>query len=203
LALAAIGHELPGAPDADGRVRRLLPRIKSGTAAPGHSKRHAVTINAVTTLLANRWYGVATVLLSNPDQPLAVAAHTDGPPWKRRLNVPAVAASRRLAGLPRLTHRLPTFPETLEESVIAATAELGAVRAVAPENATTPGLSRGPGMEMFRQIEAHIERHCEPYREMSPVYIEVPGLSVPTTKTGVRTSGPVLPQHLPSAMDAA
>ena len=201
--LAAIGHELPSAPDAQGRVRRLLPRIKIGTAAPGHSKRHAVTVNAVTTLLANRWYGVATVLLSNPDQPLTVIAKTDGPPWKRRLNVPAVAASRRLAGLPRLTHRVPTFPEPLEEQAIAASTELGAVRAVAPESIITPGLGRGHGMEMFRRIEAHIDQHCEQYRDMSPVYIEVPGLAVPTTKTGVRTSGPILPQHLPAAMDAA
>ncbi|MFF7656683.1 RNaseH domain-containing protein [Streptomyces sp. NPDC007983] len=201
--LAATGHELPSAPDTEGRVRRLLPRIKIGTAATGHSTRHAITVNAVTTLLADRWYKVATVLLSNPDQSLAVTAYTDGPPWKRRLNVPAVAASRRLAGLPRLIHRVPPFPEALEENLIAATAELGAVRAVAPESVITPGLGRGHGMEMFRRIEAHIEEHCEPYQESSPLYIEVPGLSVPTTNTGVRTSGPILPQHLPSAMDAA
>ncbi|MFH0246221.1 RNaseH domain-containing protein [Streptomyces sp. HK10] len=201
--LAAIGHELPSAPDAEGRVRRLLPRIKIGTAASGHSTRHAVTVTAVTTLLATRWYGVATVLLSNPDQPLAVAAHTDGPPWKRRLNVPTVAASRRLAGLPRLTRRVPPFPETLQENAIAATAELGAVRAVAPENTTTPGLGRGHGMEMFRRIEEHIDQHCERYRDKTPVYIEVPGLSVPTTRTGVRISGPILLQHLPPALDAA
>ncbi|MEU0689845.1 RNaseH domain-containing protein [Streptomyces uncialis] len=201
--LAAIGHELPSAPDAEGRVRHLLPRIKVGTAATGHSERHAVTINAVTTLLANRWYGVTTVLLTNPDQPLAVAARTDGAPWKRRLNVPAVAASRRLAGLPRLTHRVPAFPETLEESAIAAGSELGTVRAVAPESIVTPGLGRGNGMEMFRRIEAHVDKHCERYREQSPLYIEVPGLSVPTAKTGVRTSGPILPHNLPAALDAA
>ncbi|WP_371590742.1 RNaseH domain-containing protein [Streptomyces sp. NBC_00470] len=201
--LAAIGHELPSAPDSEGRLHRLLPRIKIGTAAAGHSVRHAVTVNAVTTLLANRWYGVATVLLSNPDQPLAVSAHTDGPPWNRRLNVPAVAASRRLAGLPRLTRRVPPFPDELEESAIAAGTPLGAVRAVAPESITTPGLGRGHGMEMFRRIEAHIDQHCEAYRDQTPLYIEVPGLSVPTTKTGVRTSGPILPEHLPAAMDAA
>lgn len=201
--LAAIGHELPSAPDAEGRLHRLLPRIKIGTSAAGHSARHAVTVNAVTTLLANRWYGVATVLLSNPDQPLAVSAHTDGPPWNRRLNVPAVAASRRLAGLPRLTRRVPPFPDELEESAIAAGSPLGAVRAVAPESITTPGLGRGHGMEMFRRIEAHIDQHCETYRNQTPLYIEVPGLSVPTTKTGVRTGGPLLPEHLPAAMDAA
>ncbi|MEB8342565.1 RNaseH domain-containing protein [Streptomyces endophyticus] len=201
--LAAVGHEVPSSPDGEGRQRRLLPRIKIGTAAAGHSARHAVTVNAVTTLLADRWYGVRTVLLSNPEQPLAVVARTDGPPWRRRLNVPAVAASRRLAGLPRLTHRVPPFPEALEEDLIAATAELGAVRAVAPESVTTPGLGRGHGMEMFRRIEEHIDQHCEAYRDTSPVYIEVPGLSVPTAKTGARTSGPILPQHLPAAMDAA
>ncbi|MER5359495.1 RNaseH domain-containing protein [Streptomyces sp. NPDC002785] len=201
--LAAIGHELPSAPDAEGRLHRLLPRIKIGTAAAGHSARHAVTVNAVTTLLANRRYGVATVLLSNPDQPLAVSTHTDGPPWNRRLNVPAVAASRRLAGLPRLTRRVPLFPDELEESAIAAGTALGAVRAVAPESITTPGLGRGHGMEMFRRIESHIDQHCEAYRDKTPLYIEVPGLSAPTTKTGVRTSGPILPEHLPAAMDAA
>ncbi|MGW2183770.1 RNaseH domain-containing protein [Streptomyces sp. NPDC001732] len=201
--LAAIGHELPSAPDSEGRVRRLLPRIKIGTAASGHSKRYAVTVNAVTTLLANRWYGVSTVLLTNPDQPLVVTARTDGPAWKRRLNVPAVSASRRLAGLPRLTRRVPPFPETLEEGAIAASSELGTLRAVAPESIITPGLGRGHGMEMFRRIEAHIDKHCEPYRGKTPLYIEVPGLSVPTTNTGVRTSGPILPQSLPSALDAA
>ncbi|MEU1930917.1 RNaseH domain-containing protein [Streptomyces sp. NPDC019826] len=58
-------------------------------------------------------------------------------------------------------------------------------------------------MEMFRRIEAHIDQHCETYRNQTPLYIEVPGLSVPTTKTGVRTGGPLLPEHLPAAMDAA
>ncbi|MFC9041759.1 RNaseH domain-containing protein [[Kitasatospora] papulosa] len=58
-------------------------------------------------------------------------------------------------------------------------------------------------MEMFRRIEAHIDQRCETYRNQTPLYIEVPGLSVPTTKTGVRTGGPILPEHLPAAMDAA
>ncbi|MEV6052828.1 RNaseH domain-containing protein [Streptomyces sp. NPDC052107] len=201
--LAAIGHELPSAPDTQGRIRRLLPRIKIGTAATGHSSRHAVTINAVATLLANRWYGVATVLLSNPEQPLAVAAHTDGPSWQRRLNVPAVAASRRLAGLSRLSRGVPPFPETLDEQAIAPDAELGAVRAVAPKSVVTPGLGRGHGMEMFRRIEEDIDGHCERYRSRSPLYVEVPDLSVPPAKTGIRISGPILPQDLPAAMDAA
>jgi hypothetical protein len=44
----------------------------------------------------------------------------------------------------------------------------------------------------------------QPSKEtVRPLYIEVPGLSVPTTKTGVRTGGPILPQDLPAALDAA
>jgi hypothetical protein len=64
--LAAIGHELPAEPDRKGIVRHLLPRITIGTAASGHSRRHALTVNATTTLLATSWKGVATVLLANP-----------------------------------------------------------------------------------------------------------------------------------------
>ncbi|WP_282697749.1 RNaseH domain-containing protein [Streptomyces sp. CC208A] len=201
--LAAIGHELPSVPDRQRRIRHLLPRIRVGTAATGHSARHAVTVTAVTTLLANRWYEVSTVLLTNPDQPLAVAARTDGPPWNRRLNVPAVAASRRLAALPRLSKRLPPFPESLDDSAIAADTPLGTVRAVAPKSITTPGLGRGSGMELFRLIEEHIDTHLERYKDRTPLYIEVPDLSVPTAKTGVRVSGPILPQDVPASMDAA
>ncbi|MEW2127952.1 hypothetical protein AB0891_30010 [Streptomyces sp. NPDC007259] len=119
--LAAIGHELPAQPDRKGIVRHLLPRITLGTAASGHSRRHALTVNATTTLLATSWKGVATVLLANPDQPLVVSAATDGPPWKRRLNVPAVAASRRLAALPRLSASVPPFPEHLADDALAST----------------------------------------------------------------------------------
>lgn len=53
--LAAIGHELPAEPDRKGTVRHLLPRITIGTAASGHSRRHALTVNATTTLLATSW----------------------------------------------------------------------------------------------------------------------------------------------------
>ncbi|WP_369199017.1 hypothetical protein [Streptomyces djakartensis] len=108
--LAPIGPELPAEPDRKGIVHHLLPRITIGTAASGHSRRHALTVNATITRLATSWKGVATVLLANPDQPLVVSAATDGPPWKRRLYVPAVAPSRHLAVLPRLSANAPASP---------------------------------------------------------------------------------------------
>ncbi|MFE4515207.1 RNAseH domain-containing protein [Kitasatospora sp. NPDC056783] len=200
--LAAIGHELPAEPDRKGIVRHLLPRITIGTAASGHSGRHALTVNAVTTLLATSWKGVATVLLANPDQPLVVAAATDGPPWKRRLNVPAVAASRRLAALPRLSRNVPPFPEHLAAGALA-DAGPGPVWAVAPASVRTPGLGRGHGMELFRRLEEAIDTRCEKYSHRSPVFIEVPGIKVPPTESGSRVSGPIPPERIPAALDAA
>ncbi|MFF2570962.1 RNAseH domain-containing protein [Streptomyces sp. NPDC058084] len=200
--LAAIGHELAAAPDRKNIVRHLLPRITIGTAASGHSRRHALTVNATTTLLATSWKGVATVLLANPDQPLIVAAATDGPPWKRRLNVPAVAASRRLAALPRLSANVPPFPEHLADDALANTGP-GPVWAVAPVSVRTPGLGRGHGMEFFRRIEEAIDTQCEKYSHRSPVFIEVPGIKVPPTESGARVSGPIPLERIPAALDAA
>ncbi|MEU9796686.1 hypothetical protein AB0E27_40105 [Streptomyces sparsogenes] len=200
--LAAIGHELPAEPDRKGIVRHLLPRITIGTAASGHSRRHALTVNATTTLLATSWKGVATVLLANPDQPLIVAAATDGPPWKRRLNVPAVAASRRLAALLRLSANVPPFPEHLADDALVDTAP-GPVWAVAPASVRTPGLGRGHGMEFFRRLEEAIDTRCEKYSHRSPVFIEVPGIKVPPTESGSRVSGPIPLERIPAALDAA
>ncbi|MEV7929068.1 RNAseH domain-containing protein [Kitasatospora sp. NPDC088779] len=200
--LAAIGHELPAEPDRKGVVRHLLPRITIGTAASGHSLRHALTVNATTTLLATSWRGVSTVLLANPDQPLVVAAATDGPPWARRLNVPAVAASRRLAALPRLSANVPPFPEHLADDVLADTAP-GPVWAVAPASVRTPGLGRGHGMEFFRRVEEAIDTRCEKYSRRSPAFVEVPGVKVPPTESGSRVSGPIAAERIPAALDAA
>jgi len=200
--LAAIGHELPAEPDRKGVVRHLLPRITIGTAASGHCQRHALTVNATTTLLAISWKGVSTVLLANPDQPLVVAAATDGPPWARRLNVPAVAASRRLAALPRLSANVPPFPEHLADDALAGTAP-GPVWAVAPASVRTPGLGRGHGMELFRRIEEAIDTRCEKYSHRSPVFIEVPAVKVPPTESGSRVSGPIAAEAIPAALDAA
>ena len=200
--LAAIGHELPSAPDRNGRIRHLLPRIVIGTAATGHSRRHALTVNAVTTLLATAWKGVSTVLLANPDQPLVVAARTDGPPWQRRLNVPAVAASRRLAALPRLSASIPPFPEQLADDALADTAP-GPVWAVAPVSTRTPGLGRGHGMELFRRIEELLDTECEKYSHRSPRYLEVSGVKLPPTESGSRITGPIPADRIPAALDTA
>jgi hypothetical protein len=200
--LAALGHEVPG-PVYNGRTRYILPRIMVGTAATGHSPHPALTITGHTTLLANSWYGVSTVLLANPGQPLAVAAHTDGMPWNRRLNVPAVEVSRRLAALPRLSKRLYPYPPQLDDAAIATTNKPDRIWAVAPVSAKTPGLGRGNGMELFRRIEAELEKECEDYRDRSPVYLEVPGLALPPGAADSRVDGPIHPERLPASLDAA
>ncbi|MFD3658118.1 RNaseH domain-containing protein [Streptomyces sp. NPDC058620] len=199
--LAATRNALPSEPDRAGLVRHLLPRIVIGTAASGYSRRHALTVNATTTLLATSWKGVSTVLLANPDQPLVVAATTDGPPWARRLNVPAVAASRRLAALPRLSANVPPFPEHLADDALAGTAP-GPVWAVAPASTRTPGLGRGHGMEFFRRLEELIDTRCEKYRDRTPLFLEVPGIKVPPTESS-RVAGPISVDRIPVALDTA
>ncbi|MFJ9845888.1 RNAseH domain-containing protein [Kitasatospora sp. NPDC101155] len=200
--LAALGHELTGAADAAGRVRHLLARIIIGTAATGHSGRHALTVNAAATLLATAWKGVSTVLLANPDQPIVVAAKTDGPPWQRRLNVPAVAASRRLAALPRLTTKIPPFPEHLDDTALTES-HLGPVWAVAPISTKTSGLGRGHGMDFYRRLEKLLDDKGETYSHRSPLFLEVPGIALPPTETGARVHGPITADRIPAALDTA
>ena len=215
--LAALGQEIPSAPEMvkgkDGvkwpreqplyPTRLLLPRIHIGTAATGHSERPALAITATAPLLADRWFGVSTVLLANPDQKIAVAARTDGEPWERRLNVPAVAASRRLAALPRLSKRIPPYPEQLDPAAIQDSARGNGPWAIAPESKKTPRLGRGHGMEMFRRIEKHLEKHCTLYTNRSQCYIEVPKIALSQGEAATHLLGPIQPERLPAALDAA